>query len=74
MGGLITVPRLVRAKHCINRKNEWLYPFGWISKWSCSINGLIQYPLKSVRIFPLSSVGIGLITNCNTKGMSNSKF
>lgn len=61
---LITVPRLVMAKHCINRKNEWLYPLGWISKWSCSINGLIQYPLKSVRIFPLSSVGTGLITNC----------
>lgn len=61
---LITVPRLLRAIHCINRKNEWLYPLGWIPKWNCSINGLIQYPLKSVRIFPLSSVGTGLITNC----------
>lgn len=61
----IATHRLLRTKYCSNRKNDRLYPLGWLSKCNCSRNGPIQYPLKSVRVFPLHSVGTGLGTNCS---------
>lgn len=61
----ITMPRLLRTKYYVKRKNKWFYPFGWLSKCICSINVLIQYPKKAVRAFLFTPVGIGLGTNCS---------